>query len=173
VIDLCCQCLVFMQFTTLYDASSDSHFNPFAGILTLSLGIALLVWYLWGIVGAVQGDIHAFTAAFHESRMLTSIFLVLKPVAYLLFGGLFMLMIYVPMRNLFFKRVVSGNLRSMSAQTKKKNKRVLSVEIGLCTLVLPDRGDLSEILCDDQLLGQELRFTLGAFNRVYKLEKLL
>jgi hypothetical protein len=172
MVDLCHQCLVFMQITTLYDASSDSHFNPFAGMLTLSLGIALSVWYVHGIVGAVAGDIHTFTAAFHESPILTSIFLVLKPVAYVLFGGLFILMIYVPVRNLFFKRVVSGNLQSISAQTKKKNKRVLLVEIGPCMLVLQDRGDVSEILCDDQLVGQELRVTLGAFNRVYRLEKL-
>jgi hypothetical protein len=107
-----------MQFTTLYDASSDSHFNPFAGILTPSLGIALSVWYVHGIVGAVQGDIHTFTAAFHESPILTSI---LKPVAYILFGGLFILRTYVPMRNLFFKSVVSGNLVS-DKETKLRGR---------------------------------------------------
>ena len=162
-----------MQFTTLYDGSSDSQFNPSTGIFTLALGIAISVWYLRGIVGAIKGDTHNFIAAFHESPILTLIFLVLKPVAYVLFGALFLLMIYGPMRNLFFKRVVSGNLRSVSMQEKKKNKLALSVEIGPCTLALADRRGLTEILCDDQLLGQELRLTLGAFNRVYKLEKIV
>jgi hypothetical protein len=158
--------------TTLYDASSDPQFNPFAGIFTLSLGIVLLAWYLRGIVGAVEGDIHNFSAAFHESPVLTLLFAVLKPIAYVLFGTLFMLMIYGPMRNLLFKRVVSGNLRSVSVNETKKSNLILSVEIGHSTLVLSNRGRLGEILCDEQLLGHELKFTLGAFNRVYKVEKL-
>ncbi|MFI5058929.1 MAG: hypothetical protein ACHQLQ_12150 [Candidatus Acidiferrales bacterium] len=157
--------------TTLYDASSDRQFNPFAGVFTLTLGIALLAWYLHGIVEAVEGDIHNFPAAFHESPVLTLIFVVLKPIGYVSFGALFILMIYGPMRNLFLKRVVSGKLRSMSVEAKGKGKLLLSVEIGAHHLVLPDRGGLGDVICDEALLGQELRFTLGAFNRVHKVEK--
>lgn len=78
--------------------------RPFAGILTLTLGIMFLAWYVRGIRGAVVSDIHNFSSAFRESPSLTIFFLVMKVFAFVFFPCLFTVMIYVPLRNFFSAR---------------------------------------------------------------------
>lgn len=158
--------------TTIYDGSKNSRFNPLAGVFTFALGTGLLGWYLTGIGGAVAADIRNFPASFQSLPMLTVAFALLKLVAYLSFGTLFALMVYVPLRNLWFRRVVSGELESVPTRIAKKRSVVLSIKVGQRIIRVIDRADLSSNLNERAAVGDQLRFTIGAFNRVLKVEKL-
>jgi hypothetical protein len=158
--------------TRIYDAISNTKFHPFAGLFTLGLGLALSTWYVSGIAGAVKGDFHGFPTSFHTAPVLSVFFAVLKLCGYVLFGGLFALMVYVPARNLFFKRSISGPLVSLSSIVREKRRSLLQIQVGQSQFRVPDPGDLEASINDNALKGQELRFKLGAFNRVLSVEKM-
>jgi hypothetical protein len=81
-------------------------------------------------------------------------------------------MIYVPVRNLFLKRVVSGRLRAVSAKVTEKGRPLLSIQLDQHRIVVPEPGDLESALNQDAVREQEIRITLGAFNRVLRVEKI-
>jgi hypothetical protein len=158
--------------TRIYDASSDIKLHPFAGVFTLGLGLALSTWYVSGIAGAVRRDLHDFPASFHTAPVLTVFFAVLKLCGYVVFGGLFALMVYVPARDLFFKRAISCPLVSLSSIVREKRRSLLQIQLGQFQFRVPDPGDLEASINDSALKGQELQFILGAFNRVLSVEKM-
>jgi hypothetical protein len=98
-------------------------------------------------------------------------FAVLKLVAYPSFGVLFATMIYASVRSLWVNRIVDGPLEKISASSAR-NKTLLSLQVGGRTLTLHDAGDLKAELDRHTLLGDELRFTVGAFGCAAKVEKL-
>ena len=156
----------------IYDASSDIRLQRGAGIITLGLGVALSGWYLSRITDAIRVDIHNFPAAFQSSPGLTIFFAMFKLCSYVLFGWLFAMMVYVPTRNLFFTRVISGRLVSLSSKLTERGKPLLSVQLERSQLLVPGAGGLEAAINDDALKGQELLFRVGAFRRVLSVDKL-
>jgi len=158
--------------TTIYDARRSLQFNPVGGILSLVMGLLLSIWYLRGIGDAIKADIHYFPAAYHSSPFLTITFAVLKLFAYPSFGGLFAIMIYAPVRNLLLPHVVDGPLEKVSASSAR-NEVLLSLQVGGQAVTLHRAGELKAELDRCTVLGDELRFTIGAFGCAAKVEKLV
>lgn len=140
-------------------------------LFNLVIGLLLSIWYLQGIADAVRADIRYFPAAYHSSPVLAVTFAVLKLVAYPSFGVLFATMIYAPIRSLWINRIVDGPLEKVSASSAR-NKTLLSLPVGGRTLTLHDAGALKAELDGHIVLGDELRFTVGAFGCAAKVEKL-
>jgi len=156
--------------TIIYDAASDVRFQPLPGLFTLLLGLALSVWYVRDIGITISGDVRTFPAAFVEAPVATIVFSVVKMCAYIFFPILFALMVYMPVRNLFFRRVVTGSLFDVQTIDVGGRKRKLLLGVGRHKLVVSDQGDLEAVISRARSLKQELRFTLGAFNRVLRVE---
>ena len=150
---------------------TNNRFHPAGGVFTLCLGLVLSGWYVTEITSAIKQDVQNFLPAFQESPRLTVFFTVFKVCAYVIFPCLFALMVYVPTRNLFFKRAVSGRL-ALSAIVNEKGKAFLSIQLEHNQLLVRDPGDLGAVIRGHVPEGQELRFKLGAFNRVLSVEKL-
>lgn len=157
--------------TTIYDARRSLRFNPIAQLFNLVLGLLLSIWYVRGIADAIRADIRYFPAAYHSSPVLTVTFAVLKLVAYPSSAALFAIMIYASVRNLWLKRIVDGPLGKVSASSVR-NRTLLSLQVGGRTMILRDSGELKAELDRHTVLGDELRFTLGAFGGATKVEKL-
>lgn len=98
-----------------------------------------------GIRGAAVGDIRDFPASFRSLPTLTIACAMLKLAAYFLFGVLFALMVYVPWRNLWLKRVVSRELKSVSTKVVKK-KVMLSIQLAERIVNVPNLGGLESAL---------------------------
>jgi hypothetical protein len=156
--------------TCIYNVRLEIRFHPSADIFTLAVGLGFSAWYVNGIGAAITHDIRTFPEAFRESPVLTIIFAVFKLCGYVLFPCLFAVMVYGPIRNLFFKREISGRLVSLSANATKK-RRSLSIELEHNQFVVPDPGGLEAAINDGAIKGDELRFVIGAFSRVLSVEK--
>jgi hypothetical protein len=156
--------------TTIYDASRSLRFNPVALLFTLVMGLLLSIWYPQGIADAIRADIRYFAAAYHSSPVMAVTFAVIKLIAYPSFGVLFATMIYASVRSLWINRIVDGPLEKVSASSAR-NKTLLSLRVGGRTLTLHDAGDLKAELDRHTVLGDELRFTVGAFGCAAKVEK--
>jgi hypothetical protein len=157
--------------TTIYDARRSLRFNPVGLLFNLGMGLLLSIWYLQGIADAIRADIRYFPAAYHSSPVLAVTFALLKLVAYPSFGVMFATMIYASVRSLWINRIVDGALEKVSASSAG-NKILLSLQVGGRTLTLHDAGDLKAELDRNTVLGDELRFTVGAFGCAAKVEKL-
>jgi len=157
--------------TVIYDARRSLRFNPVALLFSLVLGLLLSTWYLRGIADAIRADVRYFPAAYQSSPVLAVTFGVLKLVAYPLFGLLFAAMIYAPVRNLWLNRIVDGPLEKVSASSAGNEIR-LSLQVGGRTLTLRDAFGLKAELDRHVVLGDEIRFTVGAFGCPAKVEML-
>jgi len=158
--------------TTIYDAGRSLQFNPVGGLYVFVMGLLLSIWYLRGIGDAIKADIHYFPAAYHSSPFLTVTFAVLKLVAYPSFALLFAIMIYAPVRNLLLPRVVDGPLEKVSARSAR-NEVLLFLQVGGQAVTLHQAGELKAELDRCTVLGDELRFTIGAFGCAAKVERLV
>jgi len=156
---------------TIYDVSEQPRFRPSAGILTFALGLGMLIWYGWHIRGAVASDIRNFPASYRSFPLVTIAFAVFKMVAYVSFGVLFALMVYVPVRNLWLGRVVTGVPHSVSSVTKGR-RVLLSIQVNGGIITLRGAGGLEPLLQDSVTCGDRLRLTIGAFDSLLKIEKL-
>ncbi len=154
----------------VYDSTSDIRFHPVAGGFTLLLGLGLGAWYVRDITTVIAGDAKNFHAAFVESPIPTLLFVVFKICAYVFFAALFGLMIYVPARNLFLRRVVSGHLvEVLPKDGADSNKLVLNFSSSV--LSVPRSVDLEAALAKVLPQNLEVKVTLGAFNRVIRVEQ--
>jgi hypothetical protein len=160
-----------MSTTTIYDAGRSLRFNPVALLFSLVMGLLLSIWYLRGIADAIKADIRYFPAAYHSSPVLAVTFAVLKLVAYPSIAALFAMMMYAPVRSLWLTRIVDGPLENVSVSSVR-NRTLLSLQVGGRTITLHDAGDLKAELDRHTMLGDQLRFTVGAFGCAAKVEKL-
>jgi hypothetical protein len=154
----------------IYDCKADIRLNPFAGAFSFAIGVVLLLWYLRRVYGAIASDIQSFPAAFRSDAALAALFAALKLLAYILFPILFAAMIYVPVRNLMLRRVVSGRLGDVSVLVVVRGKTKLSVKLDDRMIIVANEEGLEASL--EGLRGIEIRFTLGAFDRVLMIERL-
>ena len=79
---------------------------------------------------------------------------------------------YVPVRNLFCPRIIEGTLETVSAAFTDKGKPVLSIKLNQLEFLVPNLGDLDKVVTNPDLQWQKLRFSLRAFNRVLRVDKL-
>ncbi len=158
--------------TTIYDLQKQPPFHPAGGLFVLGWGVALSVFFLKGIGPTIRDDIQYFPAAFRESPIITIIATIFKLVGYPLFAFMCALLVYVPIRNIFLKQFVSGRLLSMFPSFNKRGRPILTIRLDQHELVVRDRDTLQDAISSSAVAGDQLQFTMGAFNRVLRVDKL-
>lgn len=158
--------------------------NSHRQVFTLGLGFALSVWYALGFKKTVQHDLASFPASYGSSPVLTIIFSAIKMCAYVLGPCLFLLMIYIPLTNLFLTRKIIGTFLSKNRTEDGANRAVMHIQLGAQDFRVYDEGriqlrkqclqvrNLDELYeaMDDSLIGRQLRFKIGSFNRVLSVD---
>jgi hypothetical protein len=158
----------------LYDWRKDrGRLHPYAGFLFLGLGLFLLAKFLNEFRADVRRDIRNFQPVWQSSPILALFLAIIVLCAYIFGSCLIGLMIYIPCRNFFFPRVVEGKFEAITTIFNSKGKSQLLIKMEDTSFRVPDLVDLKLIIGGSGLEGQKLRFTLGAFNRVLKIDKLL
>jgi len=157
---------------TIYEANEAGPVRRFSGLLTLALGVVLSAWYARDIGKTVRGDIETFLPSFKTLPILTVVFAVFKFVAYIAFGALFVIMIYVPLRNLLLNRLLIGRIDSVEQNNERGHRTYVSVKLNGRIFRFRDPGGLKSALDEKTSPGDSVRFVLGAFGRVEKVEKL-
>lgn len=158
--------------STIYDANAARPSRRFSVLLTLALGIGLSAWYFRDIGKTVIGDTHTFSSSFRTLPILTLVLALFKLLAYLVFGALFAIMIYVPVRNLWFNKCLTGRIESVEESSKPGNGTYVLVKLDGQIFTFRDPGGLKDSLRERTSLGDSVRFTIGAFGRVERVEKL-
>jgi hypothetical protein len=166
--------MVIKLSTCIYDWRNDRRrAHPYTWFLILILGIIFLVEFFGGIGETVQKDIHNFPPLWHSTPLLALVLAALKLSAYLLGISIIALMIFVPCRNFFFPRIILGQMETTTTVFDDKGKSRLLVKMEHRDFHVSNLVDVKSIVENSALEGQNLRFTLGAFNRVLKIDKLL
>lgn len=158
--------------TTIYDANEARPARRSSGLLTLALGIGLSAWYVVNIGKTVRGDIQTFPSSFKSLPFLTTVFAAFKVVAYIAFGMLFLAMIYVPLRNLWPTKSWTGRFQVVEERSGRFRGRHISIRLGDKTFRLKNADGLKSVLDEKISPGDLARFTIGAFGRVERVEKL-
>ena len=155
--------------TTIYDENEARPARRFSGLLTLAVGIGLSAWYVRDMGRTISGDIQAFSLSFRALPLLTVVFAVFRLAAYLLSGALFAVMIYVPLRNLWLTKFLTGRIGSVERSEKPS---YISVKLDDRVFRFRDPGGLKPALDEKTSSGDSVRLTVGAFGRVSRVEKL-
>ncbi len=158
--------------TCIYDIQEGARFHPVGAFITLAIGLVLSVYFLKGITPAIQSDIRNFPAAFQESPTIAIIATVFKLFAYTFFAFMGALLTYVPTRNVFVKRTVSGQLLNLSPGLNHKGKPVLTIQFDDRELLVPDSDELQGSISSGAQAGDDLQLTIGAFGRVLRVDKI-
>ena len=136
------------------------------------LGLALLAKFLNELAGDIERDVRNFPPVWRSSPTLAILLALFVLCAYVFGVWLIGFMIYVPVRNLFCPRIIEGTLKTVSATFTDKGKPVLSIKLNQHEFLVPNLGDLDKVVTNPDLQWQKLRFSLGAFNRVLRVDKL-
>lgn len=159
---------------SLYDWRNDrGRLHPYAGFLFLGLGLFLLVKFLNELGTDVQNDVSNFQSMWKSSPILALSLALVVLCAYVFGICLIGLMIYIPCRNFFFPRVVQGQFQTILTIIDDKGKSKLLIKMEHRDFQVSNIRNLPSIMLSGSLEGQNLRFTLGAFSRVIKIDKLL
>jgi len=159
--------------TCIYDwRKSRSRAHPYAWLVMLGLAIVFLAEFFSGISRTIEGDIHNFPPLWNSSPVLAILLASVKLFVYVFGGCLVSLMIFIPVSHFFCPRVIRGRFESVSTTVTDKGKSLLSIQMSDYQFHTSDFGDLETLILDPALRGQELRFTLGAFNRILRIERL-
>jgi hypothetical protein len=156
-------------------------------IFTLALGLGLSAWYVKDIAQSIRHDVKAFPPAFTSSPVLTLLFSLIKLCAYVLFPCVFLLMIYIPVRNLFLNRVIEGTLISAVREETDTGLACLRLQVGphkvhvddqqrirfgAKDLYVRDFNKLCAALNQESMRKCEVRIKLGAFARILSVESI-
>jgi hypothetical protein len=173
--------------TIIYsDRASSVPGNRGGQIILLVLGTLLAIRYALGVGREIAHNLVTFPASYRSFPVLTLLLSLLALCAYVLFPCVALVMIYIPVRNLFLNRVITGKLLS-EIQWHTDDEAIMEIRIGTTKLHVHDRGriqfqrqhlqvrdldNLGSILGDESLVGCELRLRVGAFNRVLSVERM-
>jgi hypothetical protein len=175
-----------------YDGQLDRRAPPVVRFLFFGFGVGFLVLYCADIRSIISADIENFPMAFRESAALTLLFTCVKVLAYLLFPYVAATWVYVPIRDFLATRVegellsvesipagrgvtwwasvpLLGWLMSWGMPVPGRSKMKV-IRIGGREVRVPDRPELNRVLAGGELVGKQVVFTLGAFNRVLSIE---
>jgi hypothetical protein len=158
--------------STIYDANEGRPDRRFTGLFTLAFGIGLSAWYVRGIPHAIIHAIQTFPPSFKAMPILTVGLAVFMFVAYIAFGALLAMMIYIPACNLWFNKFVTGHIESTEVSIKPDNKAYVSIKLDGQVFTFKDRAGLKWSLREKVSPGDSVRFTIGAFGRVERVDKL-
>jgi hypothetical protein len=161
-----------MFMATIFDANEAHPARRFSGLLTLLMGIALSTWYVRDIGKTVRGDLQTFPLSFRVLPILTIVFAVFKLVAYIAFGALFAIMIYVPLCNLWLTKSLTGRIESIEQGDQSNHQSYILVRLDGRVCRFRDSNGLKSALEENTSRGNSVRFVIGAFGRVERVEKL-
>jgi hypothetical protein len=177
-----------------YDVRMDRRAAHLVRFLFCGFGMGFLVLYCIRIRSVVSADIDNFPMAFRESAVLTLLFGAVKVLAYFLFPYLAATWVYVPIRDFLATRV-KGELLGFESLPAGQGaawwasvpflgwflswgmpvpgrSSMKAIRIGRREFRVPDAPELDRVLADGDLVGKQVVFTLGAFNRVLSIELL-
>ena len=177
----------------IYSLEMDRRVPPYARLLGFIFGVAFLGSYALEVRSAVVSDVRNFPAAFHSEPALTVAFAALKLGGYIWFPYVAATWVYVPIRDLLAKRVRRGMLLEVVSIPAGEGatwwaslpllgwflswgmpvpgrSAMKLVRVGERVFRVPDAPALNEIVTREDLIGQEVVLSLGAFNRVLSIE---
>jgi hypothetical protein len=181
--------------TEIYSLEMDRRVSPYAGVLGLIFGAAFLGWYGVEVQSSVASDIRNFPSSFHSDPVLTIIFSLLKVWGYLWFPYLAATWVYAPVRDIAAKRVRRGKLLEVVSVPAGEGatwwasipllgwflswgmpvpgrSAMKVIRLGEQKFRVPNAPALDNVLMREDLIGKEVHFSLGAFNRVLSIELL-
>jgi hypothetical protein len=179
--------------TKVYGVEIDRRVPPYVSLLGLVAGAAFLGWYGAEVRSAVASDVRNFPASFHSDPALTVVFTILKTWGYLWFPYIAATWVYVPVRDFLAKRVSSGRLVEVVnvpvgqgvpwwahvpllgwflswGMPVSGRSPMKQIRLGERVFRVPDAPALSQVLSREDVIGNEVVFSLGAFNRVLSIE---
>jgi len=181
--------------TRIYSIQVERRASRYASVLGLLFGAVFLGWYALNVPSAIANDIRNFPASFRSEPVLTIAFAVLKFLGYILFPYVAGMWVYVPIKDFVGPRARKGKLAEVASlpvgtggtwwasfpllgwllawgMPVPVRPAMTRIRVGEWEFNVPDAPELGQVLRREELLGQEVVFTLGALNRVLSIERI-